>query len=220
MSPLRRHFVISAMCALLLAPCGIIDGASAAEVTSPERATRFIDDLGSRAIGALADPTATQSDKQDKVRALLIEGLDLPTIGRFALGRAWQAATEPQRSEYTALFREYVLNTYARRLAMYSGETFKIVGAQPIADTDALVMSLIERPNGAPVDAGWRVRAGERGYRGVGVMIEGVSLALTQRQEFAAVIQNKGFDGLLDSLRTLNRQFAGNARTAGGSASE
>ena len=220
MDAVRRRLVILLVSALFSAPCAIVGQAGAAEVTSPERATRFIDDLGSRAITVLADPVATQSDKQDKVRALLTEGLDLATIGRFALGRAWQAATEPQRGEYTALFREYVLNSYARRLTAYSGETFKIVGAQPIADTDALVMSVIERPNGAPVEAGWRVRAEEQGYKVVDVAIEGVSLALTQRQEFAAVIQSKGFDGLLDSLRTLNQQFAGNALATGKAAAE
>lgn len=182
--------------------------AQASDSTSPERAARFIDGIGSRAIKALADPSSAQADKEAKVRALLSEGLDLTTIGRFALGRSWQVVTNAQRDEYSKLFHEYVLNTYSRRLAAYSGETFKVMGAQPIADTDAIVMTTIERLNGPPVSAGWRVRAEDAGYKVVDVVVEGVSMALTQRQEFASVVQNKGFDGLLDSLRSLNRQFA------------
>ncbi|HYB10511.1 MAG TPA: ABC transporter substrate-binding protein [Alphaproteobacteria bacterium] len=201
---------------LILSPCA----ASAADVTSPERAERFIDDIGSRTMKTLTDTSLSQAEKEKRVRALLSEGLDLVTIGRFALGRTWQTATDAQRAEYSKLFAVYVLNTYARRLAAYSGETFKITGAQPMADTDALVTSVIGRPNGEPVDTGWRVRSGDRGYKIIDVLIEGVSMALTQRQEFAAVVQNKGLDGLLESLRAQNRQFAGGATTAGDASSE
>jgi len=216
MVPVRQLIATAVASFLALSPCA----ASAADVTSPERAERFVDDIGSRTMKTLTDQTLSQAEKEKEVRALLNEGLDLVTIGRFALGRTWQTATDAQRTEYSKLFAVYVLNTYARRLAAYSGETFKITGAQPIADTDAIVSSVIGRPNGQPVDAGWRVRSEDQGYKIIDVLIEGVSMALTQRQEFASVVQNKGFDGLLESLRTQNRQFARNATSASNPTSE
>jgi phospholipid transport system substrate-binding protein len=216
MIPVRQLMAMAIAGFLLLSPCTV----SAADVTSPERAERFIDDIGSRTMHTLTDPALGQAEKEKRVRALLKEGLDLTTIGRFALGRTWQTANDAQRAEYSKLFAVYVLNTYARRLAAYSGETFKITGAQSIADTDAIVMSVIGRPNGQPVDTAWRVRAEDQGYKVIDVLIEGVSMALTQRQEFSAVVQNKGIDGLLDSLRAQNQQFAGNAASAGDKAAE
>ncbi|HEY6336031.1 MAG TPA: ABC transporter substrate-binding protein, partial [Alphaproteobacteria bacterium] len=113
MVPVRQLIATVVASFLVLSPCVV----SAADVTSPERAEWFVDDIGSRAMKTLTDPTLTQAEKEKEVRALLNEGLDLVTIGRFALGRTWQTATDAQRTEYSKLFAVYVLNTYARRLA-------------------------------------------------------------------------------------------------------
>lgn len=195
----------------LATAAALVSSAAAYAATSPEAALRFIQDIGTRTIKVLGDPARSQTERVDKVHDLLDEGLDLDAIGRFALGRAWQTASPAQRAEYAKLFRDYVLNAYARRLTIYSGETLKVTGAQPIADTDALVLTVIERPNGQPANVGWRVREEGSRYKVVDVIVEGVSMAVTQRQEFASVVANKGFDGLLDALRSQLQQFAAGA---------
>jgi phospholipid transport system substrate-binding protein len=190
---------------------GLAGRAAAVETraaTSPEGAARFIGDIGNRAIAVIASEAVGSAEREAKVRALLAEGLDLDTIGRFVLGRSWQSASPAQRSEYMSLFRDYVLTTYTRRLGAYSGERFKVTGAEPIAGTDALVLTVIERPNAPPSPVNWRVRAADGKFKVIDVMVEGVSMALTQRQEFAAVLQNKGFDGLLAALRGQLQQLA------------
>jgi phospholipid transport system substrate-binding protein len=207
MARIRRIFGIFVIILGLL-PAAIASSASANEPTSPQQAAHFIDDIVSRAIHALADRSIPVAEREAKVRVLLSEGLDLAMIGKFALGRFWNIASPAQRSDYAKLFHEYVLNTYASRLAAYSGEAVKVTGAQPIAETDAIVLTTIARPNGPPVSAGWRVRAEGGKFKVVDVVVEGVSMVLTQRQEFASVMQNKGLDGLLASLRAQNQAFA------------
>jgi phospholipid transport system substrate-binding protein len=64
-----------------------------------------------------------------------------------------------------------------------------------------LVRSRIVRPNGPPVELDWRLRAGANAYRIVDLTVEGVSMAVTQRQDFSAVIARAGIDGLLAALR-------------------
>jgi len=214
MTQVRRLF---ALCLLVAAGFGlapVLHSTASAEATSPEKAAQFIADIGTRALGVLADRNASAAERETRVRALLDEGLDLAMIGKFALGRSWQTASEAQLSEYARLVRAYVLNTYGHRLAAYSGEGFKVTGAEPIAESDAIVISAVERANGEPVKVGWRVRAEEGGYKVVDVVIEGISLVVTQREEFASIVRQKGLDGLLDALRAQIRQFAADGAAA------
>ena len=101
----------------------------------------------------------------------------------------------------TARLAEFVLKTYSYRLGGYKGENFIVVSAQAQGDQDALVRSRIDRPGGAPVQADWRVRVLDGRYKIVDVLVEGISMAVTQRSEFASVVQNNGTAGLLEALR-------------------
>ncbi len=204
----RKYLTIFLVAGVALSTAAL---AFADEPTPPADAAKFIDDIGSRAIAVLSDANMSLPERQAKVRDLLREGLDLPKIGRFALGRAWQSATDAQRDEYIKLFDAYVVNTYAGRLSAYSGEAFKVLGAEPIAGTDAVVHTEIVRPNNQPLSTAWRVRKEGDQMKVVDVIVEGVSMVLTQRQEFASVIQNQGLDGLLASLRSQNQQSAATA---------
>ncbi|HLI10401.1 MAG TPA: ABC transporter substrate-binding protein [Alphaproteobacteria bacterium] len=186
-------------------------GFAAVQPTSPEQAAAFITDIGNRVIKVLANHGLAPAQRDARVKALLDEGLDLAAIGRFALGPAGRTATPEQRSEYDKLFHDYVLTSYARRFSAYSGETFKVTSAQPIAGSDALVLTQVTRPSGEIVNVDWRVRDEDGHMKILDVLIEGVSLVVTQRQEFAAVEQNKGIDGLLQSMRQQIKAFESGA---------
>jgi phospholipid transport system substrate-binding protein len=134
---------------------------------------------------------------------LLREDFDVPGIARFVLGRYWNIATEQQRAEFVKLFEDYIALAYSTRLAEYTGETFKVVGSRPDAD-GAIVTSQILRPAGAaPVKLDWRVTGRDGAYKISDVAVDGISMAVTQRSEFASVIQHNGgqVQGLLTMLR-------------------
>lgn len=186
----------------ILALLGAAPAANAQAKTSPQQSETFIQDIGSRAVALLAKYDDKDPRHQEEFKALVRQGFDLDLIGRFALGGAWRSASPEQQKEYQQLFATWVLDSYARRLGAYKGETFGILGSQSIADTDALVDTEIKRPDGAPLKAGWRVREIGGQLKIIDVMVEGVSMALTQRQEFASVVQRQGLDGLIQELRT------------------
>ncbi len=181
--------------------------ADTSEATSLKAAAQFIDELGSKAIAILSDSNGTLEEREAKVRALLREGLDLKLLGRFVLGKWWRRATPEQRAEYQRLFAEYLTQTYARRLAAYKGEKFTITETRPIAETDAIVLTTIARPSGPPLKAGWRVRAKNGTHKIVDVVVEGVSMAVAQRQEFASLTARDGMAGLLEALRNHLDKF-------------
>jgi len=73
------------------------------------------------------------------------------------------------------------IDTYARRLGGYSGETLTVGTARLAKKGRAVVSSQLIRPEGPPVKVEWRLRNGDEGWRIFDVMVEGVSMALTQR---------------------------------------
>lgn len=170
-------------------------------------AAAFIDKMGARAIGFLSNPDMSQEQRKAKFRSLLREHYDMDTIARFALGKYWRLASEKQRKDYRRLFEDMVVAVYARRFEEYNGQKFEVRGQRAEGERDSLVTSYIVPGDGAEFRVDWRVRKKGGGYRIVDVIVEGVSMAMTQRQDFSAVIQKGGGDvqTLIDHLREQNR---------------
>jgi phospholipid transport system substrate-binding protein len=193
---MRRSFLIA----------GLILVAYSAGVTTPATAAAdpaaLISTLGSQALAVLGKGTPP-SQRVARFRELLREDFDVPGIARFVLGRYWNLATEEQRAEFVRLFEEYVALAYSTRLAEYAGETFKVMGSRPDAD-GAIVQSQIVRPAGqAPIKVDWRLTGRNGVYKISDVSVDGISMAVTQRSEFASVIQHNGgqVEGLIAMLR-------------------
>ena len=181
--------------------------APAAGVGSPEAspagAAQFVKRLGESAIATMADPSLDAEERARALRGLLVRGFDLDNIGRIVLGRYWPRATPAQRAEYRRLFRDFIVAIYSARFSRYSGEALAVTGARPAKRGIVVVNSLIRRPHKAPVQVDWLVRYSAAGYRVIDVIVEGVSMAITQRSEFASIIQSRGGDveTLLAALR-------------------
>jgi phospholipid transport system substrate-binding protein len=156
----------------------------------------FINDLVSKALQALNNKQLSQQQRDKEFRDVLDQDFDMPRISRFVLGRYWNAADEQQRQNFQKLFEDYMVKAYGERFSQYSGEQVKITGSRSESDTVTLVSSQIVRPNGAPpAKVDWRVRKdGSGGFKIVDIDVEGVSMLLTQREEFGSVIQRNGGD--------------------------
>ncbi|HMR30818.1 MAG TPA: ABC transporter substrate-binding protein [Geminicoccaceae bacterium] len=160
----------------------------------------FVRRFGDEAIAMLRDRAAGEAERRQRFEQLMRSGFDLPLVAQLALGRHWRSATGEQRAEYVGLFEQLVLGTYARRLDEYGDQRLRVVGAVP-AGQDSMVESWIEG-SGEPIRVDWRVRETAGGARIVDVVIAGVSMLVTQRGEFAAVIERSGgVAGLIDNLR-------------------
>lgn len=157
-------------------------------------AREFIDGMAQRAIDFLGDADLTQEQKQSKFRSLLQDSFDMETIGRFALGRYWRVATPEQRKEYQRLFRDMVIKVYSDRFKEYKGQKVETRSVRPDGEKDALVTSFIVPESGPEVQVDWRVRYKDGKYRIIDVIVEGVSMSVTQRSDFSSVIQRGGGD--------------------------
>jgi phospholipid transport system substrate-binding protein len=198
---MRRSFLTAAFIALTGALAPAISASAAADPAA------MISNLGTKALQVLGKD-ATQSQRVARFRELLRDDFDVPVIARFVLGRYWNVATEEQRAEFTKLFEDYIAIAYATRLAEYSGEQFKVISSRPDGD-GAIVSSQILRPAGAaPIKVDWRLVGRGGVYKISDVSVDGISMAVTERSEFASVIQHNG--GQVQSLIAMLRD-----RTAG-----
>jgi len=201
--PVRRLLIMVIVAALLG-----VTGSARATVND---AALFINQLGNQAITALRATDLTLSQREAKFRSLLSQGFDLRFIGRFVLGRYWRRATPEQQNDYIALYGEFLLQTYASRLGGYSGETMTVTGARQASEKDIVVSTTLDRPGGLDINADWRVRVIEGRYRIIDVAVEGISMAFTQRSDFAAVIKRDGIEGLLTILRARTTKISATA---------
>jgi phospholipid transport system substrate-binding protein len=193
----RRSLLVSAL-VLAAAPAGSLWAADA-----EQGARGFIQSLGAEAIAAFSDKSLNRPQAVERFKNLLHKGFDVPYIGRWVLGRYWNQATPQEQAEYLGLFEGLIVETYANRFAEYSGETLRINGARVEGESDILVQTQITRPSGPPVAVDWRVRPRDGAFRIIDVMVEGVSMGITQRSEFASVIQSSGgVAGLIRALKT------------------
>ena len=156
-------------------------------------AEQFIDRMASDAIAFLGDESLSDADKQKQFNRLLTRSFDMSTIGRFALGRYWRVSSAEQRKEYQKLFRDMIVEVYSRRFGEYNGQKLEIRGSRRDNDKDVTVNSFIVPDDGGQeVQVDWRVRHKKGQYKVIDVMVEGVSMALTQRSDFSSVIQRGG----------------------------
>lgn len=172
--------------------------------TQKERAVAHINKVAIEAINMLSDSTLSRKQKQNEFKELLAIGFDTHRISRFVLGRYWRTASKSQRKEFVPLFEDYITRTYTRQISDYSGEQLEIGLAQILSKRETMVKSAIVRPKGPPIKLNWRVYENKKNVmRVVDIVVEGISMALTQRQEFSAVISKStdGVEGLLTKLR-------------------
>lgn len=217
MNIFSRLSLTCAAAALLVAPqlsnaAGMQDlrdgrGLQTIEVSATDKmaegAKNFIAGMGDRGINFLGDEGMSQSAKTAEFKKLLNDSFDMNTIGRFALGTNWKNATPAQQKEYQKLFNNMIVQVYSRRFSEYQGQKFEVQAARKENEKDAVVTSFIVPSSGPKVRVDWRVRNRGGSYKVVDIIVEGVSMSMTQRADFASVIQRGGGDieALLAHLR-------------------
>ena len=167
------------------------------------KAEAFVSNLTNQGIGFLSDSAASPAQQKESFRKLLNSNFDMNTIARFSLGSNWKQASKAQRSEYMKLFNKMIVNVYSQRFSEYEGQEIQVVGSRSQNERDVLVNSILKQTSGPDVKVDWRVRQRNGKFRVVDIIVEGVSMALTQRSDFSSVIQRGGGDieALLAHLR-------------------
>jgi len=194
---MTRRFLLTAL-GLLIAmasPAGVPDAAAA----DP---SLFMSEIWKRAVEILSKK-APQTERLARFRELFQAAFDGPGIARFVLGRYWRSASQDEQQEFLRLFEDYVVFVYGTRFSSLNGERLKIRGSR--AEVSGVIVStdMISPGGDAPVKVDWRLITDGGVFKINDVVIEGISMMVTQRSEFASVIQRHGgqVSGLLSMMR-------------------
>jgi phospholipid transport system substrate-binding protein len=153
-----------------------------------------------------------KQQKSDRFRVLFKQFFDIPSIARFTLGRFWKAAQPDEQTKFLAAFEDVIVYTWTRRFSEYNGQTLKIQSTAPDGDDGALITSTVIGKDVQPIAVAWRLRKRDDGWRVVDVIVEGISMAGTYRQEYASIINEQG--GVAGLVTKIQNQAADLAKQA------
>ena len=164
-------------------------------------ALAFVSSFAQNGITDILEAPIPNTEKQQRFRVFFKEYFDLPGIGRFVLARYWKAASPEEQQKFTALFEDVVVYTWSRRFSEYNGQTLIVTSQQVDGADGTLVKSTINGNNNSHFGVEWRLRLRPEGFRVLDIIVEGVSMAITYRQDYATVISQTGsFAGLLGKM--------------------
>jgi phospholipid transport system substrate-binding protein len=187
------------LAALCLA--GQLAYAGAAWAAEAGGAKAMIASLTQKAMQILQTTEENSPQRQAGLRALLEKSFDLPYLAQLAVGRSWRELVGAERQAFLQTFTTWVLATQSARLAQYAGETITVEGSQPASKRDTMVSTRIQGGQlQQPIQVDWRVRAEGGDHRVIDVVIEGVSMVVTYRSEFQAIVERGGVEALRAEL--------------------
>ena len=166
----------------------------------------FIQSVVNRAAKTLGG-NLTKEERIEKLKDIARETVDINGIGRYTLGAYRNEITDSQMIEYKILFQEYFLKSFASRLAEYSNPEIEVVSKKKLNKNYTMVSSILVSTEQRPeVKIDWRVSTkNPDNLLIMNLVIEGLSLARTQKEEFSSIIQNNNGD--INALFTTLKEF-------------
>lgn len=199
MKTYRRTFAAIALAAVL-------NGAPAS--AHADGATEVIEKLDATLVDVMRNAASLGfSGRAAKLQPVLKESYDLESMGRTAVGRAWDSASAEQRAKLVELFERFTVANYASRFNDYNGQKFEILNERD-APQGKIVSTRIVRLEKPPVKIDYVMRPRGDTFRVVDVFLDSaISEVATRRSEFTSIIARSGFGGLLDSLRVASERL-------------
>ena len=166
----------------------------------------FVQSTVNRASEALNDKFSKE-EKIEKLKNIASETVDIKGIGFYTLGSYRKEITEDQKKKYEKLFRKYFLKSFASRLAEYSNPEIEVNSKEKLNENYTMVSSTLVATDQRPeVKINWRIYTKNPDKPLIrDLIIEGLSLARTQKEEFASIIQSN--DGDIKALFTTLEKF-------------
>jgi len=187
----------------LLLACSLVLVTAAglpAQADIEDDASTFVEDRGETLLDIMALPAG--QDRRGEFETWLTDAFNLPKLAGLALGPYQNVVTGEQLEAYDAAFSEYIVVTYEARFDTFTGYDFSVQRTRPMNDDEAVVRTNIAGPGGELYIVDFRVQENDDGrLQVIDIAVEGLSMLKTQRDEFGAVIQRDGVDGLIESLR-------------------
>ena len=152
----------------------------------------------------------TKDEKIEKLKLIAKETVDIRGIGFYTLGKKRKSLNEQEKKEYAELFQEYFLKSFSSRLAEYTNPEIDVQSKEKLNENYTIVNSILKATNERPqIKIDWRIYTKDKENPLIrDLIIEGLSLARTQKEEFASVLNSNNDD--IESLFKVLEEFSQN----------
>ena len=133
----------------------------------------------------------SKDERIEELKKIAIETVDITGIGFYSLGKHRKSLSDEKKSEYQKVFREYFLKSFSSRLAEYSNPVIEVNSKEKINENYTIVSSILVATEKRPeIKIDWRIYTKNKDKPLIrDLIIEGLSLARTQKEEFNSIIQ-------------------------------
>lgn len=205
------------LCLFLSLIC-LTASASAAEIADAEQfARKLADDI----LTTVVRPKIPLREKQEKFRQVFMAAINVKTSARFTLGRFAKGITPEKMSTYTDVLANNIIYTWTGRFNDYAGnsfsnETISFQSSRKSENGDFYVTSKIKLPDAEKdIEMVWRISDKNNTLKLADLIVEGVSMLMSYRNEYSAVLQQNGgnVDALIEMLKKKNEALKNPAKT-------
>ena len=167
----------------------------------------FVNELVNDAINTLSDKDLNKDQKSAFIEKIALENVDINALGLYTLGELRKSSNEKDISKFKISFEKYFLKSLTSRLTDYSSSKFEILGEDKKSANYTIVSSKVEPVDGGPeIKIDWRIYTKNPEKPLIrDLIVEGLSLARTQKEEFNSIIQNN--DGDINALFKTLEEF-------------
>jgi phospholipid transport system substrate-binding protein len=192
----RHHFRLA----------GCIGLAALAQIALPTTATAGpASDVVERFHAALISSMKHASElgyvgRFEQLKPAVLESHQLAAIAHITTGRHWRKLNPEQQSSFVSTFTQLSISTYADRFDDYSGESFATISEKMLPRGDALVRTKLSQSDGGEVQFDYVLRHKEGSWKIMNIIVDGVSDLALKRAEYGSILNNDGFDALIQML--------------------
>jgi len=169
----------------------------------------FVQSTVNRASKLLGD-NISKDEKIEKLKSIAKETVDIKGIGFYTLGAKRKSLNDEEKKNYSKLFEEYFLKSFSSRLAEYTNPEIDVINKEKINDNYTIVNSVLKATSERPeINIDWRIYTKNPDNPLIrDLIIEGLSLARTQKEEFASVLSSNNDN--INALFKVLKEFSNN----------
>ena len=174
--------------------------------SSETSAEAFVLKLTNEAKLIFNDKSLNTDSRLKKLNDISQSYLDLDALAGYTLGDYRDKATASEKDKFNKLFREYFIKNMSSKLNDFADQEIKILDSKKINENNIIVSTKIfSKKDAQEIKVEWRIYTKESKFLARDLVVEGLSLARTQKEEFASIIASKGFVGLINALENFNK---------------
>ena len=179
---------------------------SSSSNSAESNAEAFVLKLTDEAKIIFNDKSLSKDSRLKKLNDLSSKYLDLDALASYTLGDYREKATNSERENFNKLFREYFIKNMSSKLNDFADQDLKIIDSKKINDNNIIVSTKVfSKKDAQEIAVEWRIYIKDSKLLARDLVVEGLSLARTQKEEFSSIIASKGFVGAISALENFNK---------------